>query len=87
MTGRYDIRMGLQTQVITANKKYGLPLNETTVAERMRARGYSTHAVGKWHLGEWRWDYTPTFRGFDSFLGFYSGQGKRDNMIARNRSY
>ena len=66
MTGRYDIRMGLQTQVIPANKKYGLPLNETTVAERMRARGYSTHAVGKWHLGEWRWDYTPTFRGFDS---------------------
>ena len=29
--------------------------------------------VGKWHLGYHRWEHTPTFRGFDSFLGYYSG--------------
>lgn len=27
----------------------------------------------QWHLGLFKWEYTPTFRGYDSFLGYYSG--------------
>ena len=52
---------------------YGLPLNETTMAEKFKEAGYKAHMSGKWHLGFYKWEFTPTFRGFDSFLGFYSG--------------
>ena len=33
----------------------------------------AAHMVGKHHLGYASWQHTPTFRGFDSFLGYYSG--------------
>jgi len=29
--------------------------------------------IGKWHLGFYNWDSTPTYRGFDTFYGFFSG--------------
>ena len=52
---------------------YGLPLNETTLGQKFKEVGYTTRFVGKWHMGFYKWDYTPTFRGYDSFKGFYSG--------------
>jgi arylsulfatase A-like enzyme len=74
-TGRLPLAYGLQTYVIDpTGVDYGLNLNETTLPQLLRDRGgYSTHARGKWHLGEAKWEQTPTFRGYDSFLGFYSG--------------
>ena len=40
----------------------GLPAGATTLAEALRARGYRTAAVGKWHLGGA--GSLPTDRGF-----------------------
>jgi arylsulfatase A-like enzyme len=72
-TGRYPMRYGLQTGVIRPGTNYGLNLNETMLPEVLRAHGFKTHAVGKWHLGFEHWEHTPTFRGYDSFYGYYNG--------------
>jgi arylsulfatase A-like enzyme len=55
------------------NAAYGLPLNETTLPQVLNARGFKSHAIGKWHLGCHKTAYLPTFRGFDSFFGYYEG--------------
>jgi len=44
-----------------------LPLEELTLAERMKAQGYKTFHVGKWHLGE-EGKY-PEDQGFDRNFG------------------
>ncbi|EDQ89291.1 uncharacterized protein MONBRDRAFT_32486, partial [Monosiga brevicollis MX1] len=72
LSGRYAMHHGV-TDWIPPRDSYGLMLNDTTLADKMREAGYDTRAVGKWHMGFYKWAYTPTFRGFNSFLGYYSG--------------
>jgi len=74
MTGMYPIHTGLQHLVLLATSPYGLPLNITTLPQKLKESGYATHMVGKWHLGYNKWEYTPTYRGFDTFYGYYNGQ-------------
>jgi arylsulfatase A-like enzyme len=66
LTGRYPTRFGHEFNSV-ANVT-GLHLNETTLAERLKALGYATACVGKWHLGN-SLAYRPTKRGFDEFYG------------------
>ncbi|XP_022795408.1 arylsulfatase B-like isoform X2 [Stylophora pistillata] len=73
LSGRYPIHTGLQHGVIRPAEPYGLPLDLKTLPEMLQKAGYETHIVGKWHLGFYEWPYTPTYRGFHSFYGFYTG--------------
>ncbi|GFN76971.1 arylsulfatase b [Plakobranchus ocellatus] len=72
MTGTYPYRMGLQHLVIVRGQRVCVPLNKTLLPEILKRKGYQTHMVGKWHLGFCDWKCTPTYRGFDSFYGYYS---------------
>jgi arylsulfatase A-like enzyme len=79
-TGRYPARLpvglfeplpdraGLGERTRTA----GIPVDHPTVGTLIKAAGYDTALVGKWHLG-----YVPEFgplkQGYDEFFGFLSG--------------
>ena len=81
LTGRYSWRTRLKYHVL---RPYEPPLIEpgrTTAASLLKARGYHTACIGKWHLG-WDWpkrngevDFTrrlgggPIAHGFDYYFG------------------
>ncbi|MFM7749427.1 MAG: sulfatase-like hydrolase/transferase [Opitutaceae bacterium] len=70
LTGRYQTRFGHEFN--PGGGESGLPPAETTIANRLKAAGYTTALVGKWHLGS-RADLQPRRRGFDEFFGFLGG--------------
>jgi arylsulfatase A-like enzyme len=75
LTGRYQQRYGHEFNPGAAkdeNLDAGLPLTETTLADRLKAAGYKTGMVGKWHLGHSD-KRVPTARGFEEYYGFLGG--------------
>ncbi|MFK8059447.1 MAG: sulfatase-like hydrolase/transferase [Polaribacter sp.] len=77
ITGRYQDKFGYSRNPLFAPKdaSLGLPLEEETIAESLKDRGYKTMAIGKWHLGTHE-SQRPLQRGFDEFFGFLSGGHK-----------
>lgn len=77
LTGRYQQRFGHEFNPggggAGAARDHGLPLVETTLADRLKSAGYVTGLVGKWHLGSAA-KFHPLKRGFDEFFGFLGGQ-------------
>lgn len=77
LTGRYQQRFGHEFNPGgegggEGSKGIGLPLTETTIANRFKDVGYATGLVGKWHLGSGP-RFHPQQRGFDEFFGFLGG--------------
>jgi uncharacterized sulfatase len=88
LTGRYAVRAGLDhvaqvpgtwedalLRLGGLNRR--LPGEEITLAEVLKAAGYATAIVGKWHLGD-ESPSLPNDMGFDSFYGmlFSNDQGR-----------
>jgi arylsulfatase A-like enzyme len=86
LTGRnhHTVSMGLLPQKLMAAEFPGytgrLQPQDGTIAEYLRARGYSTYMLGKWHLTPDEeatdlgpFDRWPTGKGFDHWLGFLGG--------------
>ena len=73
LTGRSPLRAGLVFGVARPWDYFGLPRVEHLLSETLRAAGYQTAIVGKWHLGHSHALQTPTRRGFDHFYGHLLG--------------
>lgn len=72
MTGRWAPRTG-----VPWNPAVRLNHSEITIADALRARGYTTAALGKWHLG-WSAEDMPVHYGFDHYWGLLNGEDKSD---------
>eukprot|EP00041_Stephanoeca_diplocostata_P024014 m.600849 g.600849 ORF g.600849 m.600849 type:complete len:645 (+) comp22435_c0_seq3:90-2024(+) len=70
MTGRYTFHFGYYDNVDASGPEGGVMLNYTLTPGDMKRAGYSTHGAGKWHCGFRIKEQTPTFRGFDSWVGY-----------------
>lgn len=88
MTGRLPIRNGMchdRRRVLFPQSVGGLPPEEITIADALKALGYSTACIGKWHLGH-RPQFLPTRQGFDSYFGIpYSNDMDRVADSPRGR--
>ena len=76
MTGRAPARLHITTfipgrddapsqKLLHPPMRQQLPLDETTIAERLRAAGYRSAMIGKWHLGGE--GFSPREQGFDVY--------------------
>lgn len=72
LTGRYQTRFGHEFNPGGKGPDVGLPLTETTIADRFKKAGYATALVGKWHLG-YEPKFLPDRHGFDHSFGPLGG--------------
>lgn len=72
MTGRYQYRLPIGLEEPLAFRDLGLPIDHPTLPSMLRAAGYTTALIGKWHLGQLP-HYGPLQSGYDHFWGFRGG--------------
>lgn len=77
LTGKHQAGFGFNDNLANNQPGFdpeymGLPLTESTLANKLRSLGYVTGLFGKWHLGS-KPQFHPLKRGFDEFWGFLDG--------------
>lgn len=78
LTGLYQQRFGFEHNTSSkpapgyTMKDMGIDVRIPTIGNQMKANGYKTIAIGKWHQGDDE-PYFPLNRGFDEFYGFVGG--------------
>jgi arylsulfatase A-like enzyme len=75
LTGRYQNRFGFETNpgpIPPQRETAGMATSEIILPQMLKAAGYATGMVGKWHIGM-QDKHHPQTRGFDAFFGFLHG--------------
>lgn len=70
LSGLYPESLGIGSALMGEG---GLPTEAVTIAETLKAKGYSTGLIGKWHLG-YEGETLPNRQGFDEFYGHRGGK-------------
>ena len=68
LTGCYPRRVGNHIWVHRADSATGIHPDELTLPELLKANGYATACIGKWHLG-FQQPFLPQNQGFDHYYG------------------
>jgi arylsulfatase A-like enzyme len=72
LTGRYQNRLAIGQEEPLGAAEVGLEPTEPTLPSQLRAAGYQTSLVGKWHLGSSD-KYNPLRHGYQHFWGIRGG--------------
>ena len=72
ITGRYQYRLRAGLEEPLSGVVYGLPPEHPTLPSLLKAQGYHTALIGKWHLGSLP-DFGPLQSGYDEFWGNRGG--------------
>ena len=88
-TGKYPVNTGITDWIkgrkvevgttpndrwVVPETEYDMKLGETTIAEALKTKGYTTAFLGKWHLGETA-AFWPENQGYDVNIGGWSSGG------------
>jgi len=80
MTGKYAHRVGIPSP-LSPRSKIGLKASEhVTLPQLLRAQGYATMVVGKWHLGD-QPGTRPMDHAFDRFVGILYSHDYKDPWV------
>lgn len=85
MTGCYPKRSLPIPHVLFPEDAVGLSTKEHTVAGLLKAQGYATMCVGKWHLGD-QPEFLPTRHGFEHYFGlpYSNDMGPAEDGVKSN---
>ena len=88
LTGRHQSRFGHENNPVydPLDEKEGLPLTEKLLPQFLKAAGYRTGWIGKWHLGSAP-AHVPWARGFDESFGFIGGGHRFTGWQPNGRQY